>query len=108
MKEKIDVNDMSNVSGGDFGIRNSRNRVQLTNISGSARETLLNYCKAHANEVAEPGAIVPVGEEGTAPTFGDWAEHLEAGRIHAPVMPIALAAEIFPEDARLQKLARRL
>ncbi len=106
MKEKIDVNDMNNVSGG-FGINCHGDNVQLTNISDSERKRLIAYCEAHANEIAEPGALVPVGEEGSAPTFGDWAEHLKAGRVNAPVMPVSLAAEIFPENARLQRLARR-
>ena len=104
MKEKIGVNDMNNVSGG-FGINHHGSFVQLTKISDSERKRLIAYCEAHANEIAEPDAMVPVGEEGTAPTFGDWAEQLKAGSTHAPVMPVSLAAEIFPENARLQRLA---
>ncbi len=97
---------MNNVSGG-FGINCIGSSVQLTNISDSERKRLIAYCEAHANEIAKPGAIVPVDEEWTAPTFGDWAKRLEAGSTNAPVMPVSLAAEIFPENARLQKLARR-
>ena len=97
MKEKIGVNDMNNVSGG-FEINCSGNRVQLMNISDSERERLIDYCEAHSKEIAE---------QETASTFGDWAEHLKGGRAHAPVMPVSLAAEIFPEDASLKKLARR-
>ena len=106
MKEKIEVNDMGSVSGG-FGINCRGSKVQLTKISDSERQRLIDYCEAHANEIAKPDAIVPVGEEGTAPTFGDWAEQLKAGSAHAPVMPVSLAAEIFPENARLQRLAGR-
>ena len=105
MKKKIGVSDMDNVSGGFKINYHGGSNVQLQNISDEERDRLIAYCETHANEISEPYAMAEVGSNLKAPTFGDWANSLRERHAHAPVMPITLAAEIFHENERLQKLA---
>ena len=106
MKEKIGVNDMNNVSGG-FGIRYASGEVQLTGVYGKDKDKIISYFKSHANEVVRHNAISDSKDGGKAFTYGDWAERLEGVSGFSPTLPVDVALEIFPENARLQRLSSR-
>ena len=87
---------MNNVSGG-FGINHQSGKVQLTNLSEDERNRLVEYFGSCDENMTINSSMTPVGV---------YKDHLAQGSRNSPVMPIELAAEIFPENARLQKLAK--
>lgn len=103
---RLSYNDMQCTSGGkDEIIRGPK--VHIKSLTPEERNRVIVAFEQRGNEVIDPEGILDVGCEPM--TYGGWANTMrqepEANSI--PIIPVTVAANIFPEDERLQRAASR-